>query len=162
MRGGAQIVAGCERHGAEPLEDFELEPERAVAGVGDLGLDLAEFGRGEANLASQCLAMDEGRVQRRRHQLVAVLRGDLDEIAEHIVVPDLERLDAGVVGVARLHRRNHEARGVAQAAGLVQRGLIAFANKTAVALDQRQLLGERAFEFASKIARRTAQRFHHG
>ena len=91
MRGGAQIVAGGERHGAEPLENFQLEPERAVAGIGDLGLDLAEFGGGEANLSGQRLAMDEGRVQRRRHQLVAVLRGHLDEIAEHVVVADFER-----------------------------------------------------------------------
>ena len=35
-------------------------------------------------------------------QLLAVLRGDVDEIAEHVVVPDLQRAHAGVVGVARL------------------------------------------------------------
>ena len=29
----------------EPLEDLQFEPERAVAGIGDLGFDLAEFGR---------------------------------------------------------------------------------------------------------------------
>ena len=29
-----------------------------------------------------------------------MLRRDLDEIAEHVVVTDLERLDAGVVGIA--------------------------------------------------------------
>ena len=105
--------------------------------------------------------MDEGRVQRRRHQFVAVLRGDLDEIAEHVVVADFQALDAGVVGVARLHRGDDEARGVAQIAALVERRLIALADKTAVALDQRQLLGQRAFEFAREIARRAAQRLHH-
>ena len=105
--------------------------------------------------------MDEGRVQGRRHQFVAVLRGDLDEIAEHVVVADLQALDAGIVGVARLHRGDDEARGVAQIAALVERRLIAFADETAVALDQRQLLGERAFEFAREIARRAAQRLHH-
>ena len=161
MRGGAQIVAGASDHRAEPLEDLQLQPQRAVAGIGDLGFDLAEFGGGEADLAGQRLAMDEGRVQRRRHQLVAVLRRHLDEIAEHIVVADLEALDAGVVGVARLHRGDDEARGVAQVAGLVERGLIAFANEAAVALDQRQLLGQRALEFARQLARRAAQRRHH-
>ena len=105
--------------------------------------------------------MDEGRVQRRRHQLVAVLRGDLDEIAEHIVVADFQALDAGVLGIARLHRSDDEARGVAQVAGLVERRLIAFAHKTAIAFDQRQLLGQRALEFARQIARRTAQCLHH-
>ena len=154
--GGAQIFIGGCHHGAEPLEDFQFQPERAVAGIGDLGFDLAEFGRGEADLAGQRLAMNEGRIQRRRHQFVAMLRGDLDEIAEHIVVPDLQTLDAGIVRIARLHGRDHEARGVAQAAGLVKRGLIAFADETAVSLDQGQLFDERAFEFAGEVARRTA------
>ncbi len=96
--------------------------------------------------------MDESRVQRRRHQLVAVLRRDLDEIAEHVVVPDLEALDAGLVGVARLHRGYHEARGVAQIACFVEGGLVALANEAAVALDQRQLLVERAGEFGRQLA----------
>ena len=69
--------------------------ERAVGGVGDLRLELAELGGGEAHLAGERLAMDEGRVERRAQQLVAVLRGHLDEIAEHVVVPDLQRADAG-------------------------------------------------------------------
>ena len=51
MRRGAQIVAGGDGHGAEPLEDLQFQLERAVAGVGDLGFDLAELGRGEADLA---------------------------------------------------------------------------------------------------------------
>ena len=95
-----------------------------------------------------------------RHQLVAVLRRHLDEIAEHIVVADFQALDAGVVGIARLHRGDHEPRGVAQIAGLVERAVIAFADKAAVALDQRQLFGQRALEFARQIARRLAQRRH--
>ena len=61
---------------------------------------------------SKRLAMDDGGIQRRRHQPVAVLRGHLDEIAEHVVVADLQALHAGVVSVARLHRGHHEARGV--------------------------------------------------
>ena len=160
MGGGAQIVAGGGHHRQQPLKDFQFQPERAVAGVGDFRFDLAELGRGEAGLPGQRLAMNEGRIQRRRHQPVAVLRRHLDEIAEHIVVADLQALDAGLVGVARLHRRDHEPRGVAQIAGLVQRRLIAFAHKTAVALDERQLLGQRALEFAGEIARRAAQRVH--
>ena len=68
----------------------------------------------------------------------------LDEVAEHVVVPDLERADAGLVGVARLQGRDHAARFVAQAPRLVERGLVAGAHEAAVALDQRQLVGERA------------------
>ena len=104
--------------------------------------------------------MDEGGVERRRHQPVAVLRGHLHEIAEHVVVADFQALDAGLFGVARLHRGDHQPRGIAQIAGLVECGFIAFADEAAIALDQRQLLGQRALEFAGEIARGAAQRFH--
>ena len=67
MRRGAQIVAGRKCHRAEPLEDLEFQIQCAVAGIGDFGFDLAELRRGEANLSRQRLAVDEGRVQRRRH-----------------------------------------------------------------------------------------------
>ena len=74
----------------------------------------------------------------------------------------LRPLTPVVVGVARLHRGDDEPRGVAQVAGLVERRLIAFADEAAVALDQRQLFGQCAFEFAGQIARGAAQRLHHG
>ena len=35
------------------------------------------------------------RVERRGEQFLAMLRGDLDEIAEHVVVPDFQRANAG-------------------------------------------------------------------
>ena len=38
-----RFVAGGQHHRGQPLENFQLQPERAVAGVGDLGLDFAEF-----------------------------------------------------------------------------------------------------------------------
>ena len=45
VRGGAQVVAGFERLRAQPLEDLQLEIERAFAGIGDLGLDFAQLRR---------------------------------------------------------------------------------------------------------------------
>ena len=51
--------------------------------------------------------MNEGGIVRRRNQFVAVLGGDLDEIAQHIVVPDFERADAGILSVARLQCGDH-------------------------------------------------------
>ena len=68
-------------------------------------------------------------------QLLAVLRGHLDEIAQHVVVADLERADAGLVRVARLQRRDHAARFIAQRARLVERGVVARAHEAAVALE---------------------------
>ena len=69
---------------------------------------------------------------------------------------DLEALDGGRVGVARLHGGDDEAGGVAQIAGFVEGCLIAFADEPAVAFYQGQLLGQRAFEFARKIPGGTA------
>jgi hypothetical protein len=37
-----------------------------------------------------------------RHQLVGVPRRNLDMIAEHRIVPDLERRDAGRISISRL------------------------------------------------------------
>ena len=109
MCGRAQVVAGLDRHRAEALEDVEFEAERAIAGIGDSGFDLAELRGSEAHLTGKSLPMNEDRIQRRCHQLVAVLRGHLDEIAEYIVVSNLQRLDAGLVGIARLHLCDHAA-----------------------------------------------------
>jgi hypothetical protein len=50
--------------------------------------NVGELGGGEAHLAGKRLAMDEARVERRLHELVAMLRRHLDEIAQHVVVPD--------------------------------------------------------------------------
>ena len=57
----------------QPLECLDLDAERAVGGAGDLGFEFAQLGGREAHLAGERLAMDERRVERRRHQLVAVL-----------------------------------------------------------------------------------------
>ena len=81
-----------------------------------------------------------------REQLLAVLRGDLDEIAQHVVVAHLQRAHAGLVGVARLQRRDHAARFIAQRAGLVERRVVAGAHEAAVALQIGQVVGERRRE----------------
>ena len=50
LRRRAQVVAGRHRQRAKPLEDFQLQPECAVASVGDSSLDLAELSGGEPDL----------------------------------------------------------------------------------------------------------------
>ena len=128
---------------AEGLEGFQLYGADPVGGLSDGGVQLGECGGGEADLVGGGLAVDESRIEGRAQQLLAVLGRDVDEIAEHVVVADLQALDGGVIGVARLHRGDHETGGVAQIARLVEGGVIALADKTAVAFDQRQLLGQR-------------------
>ncbi len=138
--------------GGQLVEDIELDAERAVGGAGDFRFEVAQFGRGEAHLAGERLPVDEGCVVRRGHQLVAVLRGHLDEIAEHVVVANFQAADAGILGVARLQRGDDAARFVAQGAGLVERGVVAFAHEAAVALEGGQFYGERGGKFRRQHA----------
>jgi hypothetical protein len=67
-------------------------------------------------------------------------------------VPDLEALDAGIIGVTSLHRGDHETRGVAQVAGLVERGLVSSPDEAAVAFEQRQFVRKAACKFMCEIA----------
>ena len=60
-------------------------------------------------------------------------RRDLDEIAEHVVVADLQRLDAGRLGISRLQAGDDLAAAVAQAPMLVEIGVGAVADEAAVA-----------------------------
>ncbi len=64
------------------------------AGIEDLGLHLAERDGGESHLIGGCLAMDERIAQRVGQHFVRMGRGGFDEIAQHIVVLDLERRNA--------------------------------------------------------------------
>ena len=111
QRLGRLLDRRCRRRhrGSERLERLQFDGKRAISCACDLGFELAQFGRGEADLSGERLAMDEGRVERRRHQAFAVLRRHIDEIAEHIVVADLQRTHRCHVCVARLQRGNHAA-----------------------------------------------------
>ena len=90
LRGALDRIARGDDQLRQALECFELDAERAVAGARDLRLELAELGRGEPHLAGERLAVNERGVERRCRQLVGVLRGHLDEIAEHVVVADFQ------------------------------------------------------------------------
>ncbi len=70
----------------------------------------------------------------------ALQRGDLDEIAEHVVVLDLQRLDAGLFGILQLQAGDDPARLVAQRPHLVEFRMGAFAQEAAIALQQRQFV----------------------
>jgi hypothetical protein len=82
---------------------LELAGQCAVAGGDDALLEIGKLGGGEAHRAGHRLAMDEGRIG---PQLLAVLRVDLDVVAQNVIVAELERGDAGRRGVARLQRRD--------------------------------------------------------
>ena len=149
----------CRRHrDREAFERFQLDSERALGRGRDLGLELAELGGGEARLAGERLAVDEAGVERRRHQLVGVLRRDIDEISQHVVVPDFQRADIALLRVARLQRGDHPAQFVAQCARVVERFVIPRPDEAAVALERGQLVGESAREFRGDRRIDAAQR----
>src|SRR5579875_3701026 len=104
QRIGAGIyIVGFGNYGLnEALKDLKLQPQCAFGRIGDLCLKLAEFRGGEAYLSGKSLTMDEGCFEWRRQQFLAMLRRDLDKIAEHVVMPDLKRFDAGLLGILHL------------------------------------------------------------
>ncbi len=121
-------------------EQAFLDLQRLAAGVEDARLDLGQLDGGEAQLVGGGLAMDEGVRQRRLQHPVAVCRRRLDEVAQHVVVLDLEARDAGLLRVIRLHARDHAASFVSQLPRLVQRGVVPRGDEAAVA-DQQWRVG---------------------
>ena len=79
-----------------------------------------------------------------RHQPVSMARCDLDEIAEHAIVADLECRDAGFIAIARLHRRNRPARIARCGAQFVERRIISIGDIAAIAAFRRRRRHQRA------------------
>ena len=103
--------------------------------------------------------MDEARLAPRRVPVIdaCMVGGHLDVVAEHIVVPDLQRADAGLLDQVALHAGDDPARLVAQRPHLVELGVVARAHEAAVALQQRQFVGERRVEMRGEVARQRAR-----
>src|SRR5262245_32125777 len=79
IEGGERIGGSLDRfrrrgdQRGQALEGRKLDAERTVGCVRDLGLELAELGGGETDLAGERLAMNERRVERRGQELLAML-----------------------------------------------------------------------------------------
>ena len=127
-----------------PVEGFEFDRQRLVGGIGDAAFEIGKFGRGEAHGVRHRLAVDEAglRVRRLRHRR-GIAGGDFDEIAEDVVVLDLQRPDAGLLGILQLQAGDDATRLVAQCPDLVELGVGAVAQEAAIAFQQRQFVGER-------------------
>jgi hypothetical protein len=116
---GLDGVGGGDRFGGQRIEDRQFQPQRPVRRIGDAGFEAGEFRGGEADLAGERLAVDEGRVPRRGHEFIAVLRRDLDKIAEHIVVADFQTPNLGFLRITRLQGCHHAAGFIAQRPRLI-------------------------------------------
>ena len=88
--------------------------------------------------------MDERFGKRRLAERSGIGGGHLDEVAEHVVMAHLQRLDAGRLGIGRLQSGDDLARAVAELALLVEIGARAVTDEASVARIDRQALGERS------------------
>ena len=135
--GGGDLRRGGYGEGRQLLGVRGFGGERVGAGLDHPARFLVQLGRIEADHAGQRLAMGEAAV--RRHQPVGVPGRDLDMIAEHRIVADLERSDSGRVAIFGLERGNRAAAvggGVAQS---IERGVIAFRDVAALrSVDRRR------------------------
>ena len=128
--------------GGEFVEQLQFDFQRAAGRLGNAACEARQFRRGEAHRVGHGLAMNEASGEGRRGELFAVARRHLDVIAEHIVVADLQRRDAGFVGIFRLQAGDQAARVVAQAAGFVERRVMTLGDEAAIAGLQRQFRGQ--------------------
>ena len=119
-----------------------LGRQRVPAGFGDAAGLLVQRKRIEAHRAGHRLAMGEAAFG--GHQRVGVARGHLDEIAEHAVMPDLERGHARLVAVLRLKRGDGAAGVRRDQPQLVERGVVALGDEAALAALGRRRRHERA------------------
>jgi hypothetical protein len=136
--------------GHQRLEMRFLGGERVAAGFGDAARLLVQVERVEAHRAGHRLAVGEAAI--RGHQGIGVAARDFDEVAEHPVVADLERGDAGLGAVARLERGDRAAGAARGLAQFVESVVVAFGNEPALRplgrrrrhQRARQVIGQRA------------------
>ena len=117
-----------------------------AAGVEDAGLDLGEGEGGEADGVGVGLAVDEELGKRRLQHPLGVAGGGLDEVAEHVVVADLQGIDAALADVLALQLGDDAAALVAQAAGFVELLVEARGDEFAVAGEERRFVDQRLAE----------------
>ena len=133
MNSGKRILLG-QNQLAELGEEGKLYGQRPVGGGGDTRLELGQLGCRETHDIGERLAVDEKLVVWRLAQAARMVSADLDEIAEHVVVPDLQGFDAGRVGVAALQAGDEMPAAVAEVSLLVEIGAELFSDEAAVAL----------------------------
>ena len=129
--------------GGQRLEDFEFAGQRLVGGGGELLFEFGQDNRGVAARAGKGLAMNEAVVAGYRR---FVGRRHLDEIAEHVVVADLQRGDAGFVDISLLQIGDQTPAAVAKLAEFVELRVVPRRHEAAVTGEQRKVGSQRLVE----------------
>ena len=118
-RGGDGIPGGQHRAG-KLLEQRQFPRQRLAGSVENAAFERGQLVRGERTaLASVCLWRKVAECSS-ACSTAAVPGADLHEIAEHLIILDFQRLDAGLRGVTRLQLGEHNL-GVRRRAGAARR-----------------------------------------
>ena len=135
----------------ETLERFGLESECTIGRAGNPALQLGQLGCREAQGIRHCLAVNEVRIV---HQRVGLPGRHFDEIAQHIVVLDLEVRNARRLGIGLLQAGDQLAGIVAQNARIVERRDPAFRDEPAIAHGHAGRLHQRGRKVFAQLVQR--------
>ena len=139
---------GGEHRTRKLFEQRKLARQRFARGVQDAAFERGKLVRGEAHGVGERLLVPEGRRMRLGLQRGGGAGAHLDEIAEHLIVLDFQRLDAGLRRVGRLQLREHHLGIGRELAQFVERRVVAASDEAAIAR-----------EIGKVIAKRRAQPF---
>ena len=121
-----------------------------VAGLGDAVLKFAQFHRRIANRAGHGLAVDKQTII--EGDFVGLLGRHFDEVAQHVVVLDFQRLDAGFGAIATLQPGDQPLALAPERAQFVQFRRVPGRDETSVADIKRQLIAKRAAKTLDQFA----------
>ena len=121
--GRGDRLAPVQRSGSQIFEVRGFRRQRMRARLRHLGRDLVQIGRVEAHRPGHRLAVDKAAFG--FHQSIGILRCDLDMIAEHAVMLDLQRGDTGTRAIVRLQRGDGTPAPCPRIAQIIERSVIA-------------------------------------
>ena len=116
----------------QAAEQRHLDLQRARPGIEDARFQFRQVQRREPHRVGGGLAMDVALRQGRGEHLLRMGGGGLDEIPQHVVVLDLQRLHPGIGDVIRLQLGDHAAPLVPERSGRVEIGVMPGRDEAAI------------------------------
>ena len=151
-QGGKRSGLG-QNGGTQGFEDLAFQGAGPVGGVQDAFFELGQVQRGKPQRIGGRLAVDEGIGERLAQHPFGMGGRRFDEIAENVVVLDLQGPDPGRLDILRLQPGDHAAPFVAQLPRRIQIGGMAFGHHSAIAQRHGQVVGQCTAEQVRQISR---------